>query len=341
MATFNNNMGLGGGGFSGGGGFNERTGALPMFSEGGGGMFTGSPAERDPNSAMLYDASPTPASSVNSVGGNQTQPMAQPPMPSYNAFTPQQSMYQGTNFGQSAQTQNLANALTTQSNQNLSQNVMPQISQGAQLAGQYGGSRQGVAQGIAAGNAQAGLDLAKSQLYSSAYGQDQNFYLGDKNATNSYNLGNKTADQNYFLGNKTADNSYALGNKTADQNYYLGNQGQMQNFYTQQRGQDQSGIALGANLYGQGNNGNLGIGAGQYQLGQTYMNAPLTAAQNYAGIVNPYSGLGGSSTTGGGSSSTSTTTNSGNPGTTSGGGLQGALGGALAGWQAGSNFGLG
>lgn len=203
------------------------------------------------------------------------------------------------NFGQNQYTEALANNLQKTSNQNLAQNVMPQISQGAQLAGQYGGSRQGVAQGIAAGNAQSGLDLARSQLYNNAYGQDQNFYLG--------------------------------------------NQGQMQNFYTQQRGQDQQGLALGANLYGQGNTGNLGIGAGQYALGQTYMNAPLAAAQNYAGIVNPYSNLNGSSTSGGGSSSNNTTTvtDSGSPGTTSGGGLQGALGGAMAGWQMGSNFGLG
>jgi hypothetical protein len=200
-------------------------------------------------------------------------------------------------FGQNPYTQNLANQLAKTSNQNLSQNVMPQISQGAQLAGQYGGTRQGIAQGIAAGNAQTGVDLATSQLYNTAYGQDQNFYLG--------------------------------------------NQGQMQNFYTQQRGQDQSGMALGAQLYGTGNTGNLGIGAGQYALGQTYMNAPLTAAQNYAGIVNPYANLNGSSTTGGGSSSTSTVTDSGNAGQKVGGGLQGTLGGALAGWQTGSNFGLG
>ena len=189
-----------------------------------------------------------------------------------------------TGFGQNQNTQNLANALTAQSNQNLAQNVMPQINQGAQLAGQYGGSRQGIAQGVAAGNAQSGLNASIAGLYSQAYGQDQNFY-------------------------------------------------------TQQRGQDQSGMQLGANLYGMGNTGNLGIGAGQYQLGQTYMNAPLNAASAYAGIVNPYANLNGSSTSSHGS--TSTTTNSGNAGTTSGGGLQGALGGAMAGWQMGSNFGLG
>lgn len=209
-------------------------------------------------------------------------------------------------FGQNQNTQNLANALTAQSNQNLAQNVMPQISQGAQMAGQYGGTRQGIAEGVAAGNAQAGLTTSIAGLYSQAYGQDQNFYTQNRNL---------------------------------DQNFYTQNRGQDQNFYTQQRGQDQSGIALGANLYNMGNTGNLGIGAGQYQLGETYQNAPLSSLQSYAGLVNPYASLGGSSSTG--SSSTSTTKTSGDPGTTSGGGWQGELGGALQGWQMGSNLSAG
>lgn len=188
------------------------------------------------------------------------------------------------NFGQNQYTQNLANKLTASSNQNLANVVMPQISQGAQIAGQYGGTRQGVAQGVAAANAQAGLDASIAGLYSQAYGQDQNFY-------------------------------------------------------TAQRGQDQAGVQLGANLYGMGNTGNLGIGAGQYALGQTYMNAPMNALGTYAGMISPYSNLGGGSVSSGGS--TSTTTTSGNPGTTTGGGWQGALGGALGGWQMGTNLGLG
>ena len=243
-----------------------------------------------------------PSPSTNTYGQPaQPAPTAAQPTqtPTSTSYTPQANLGMGamqhnqipyqqttTGFGQNQNTQNLANALTAQSNQNLAQNVMPQISQGAQLAGQYGGSRQGIAEGVAAGNAQSGLNASIAGLYSQAYGQDQNFY-------------------------------------------------------TQQRGQDQSGMQLGANLYNMGNTGNLGAGAGQYQLGQAYMNAPLTAAQNYAGIVNPYSGLGGSSTSGSSSNGTSTTTTSGNPGTTTGGGLQGALGGAMAGWQMGSNFGLG
>lgn len=109
-----------------------------------------------------------------------------------------QNMGMGSGFGQSAATQNLAGALTAQSNQNLAQNVMPGINQGAQQAGQYGGTRQGIAQGVAAGNAQTGLNTALAGLYSQAYGQDQNFYTqqrgqdqsGVQLGANLYNMGN-------------------------------------------------------------------------------------------------------------------------------------------------------
>jgi hypothetical protein len=192
-----------------------------------------------------------------------------------------------------------ANALTAQSNQNLMQNVMPQIRSGAQSAGQYGGSRQAIAEGVAAGNAQTGLNSALASLYGNAYGQDQNAALQNKSLDNSYNLG--------------------LGNLS------LTNQGQMQNFYTQQRGQDLQGVTAGANLYNSGNQGNLGIGQGQYTLGQTSMNAPANAISQYNSLISPYTGFGQSATN----------TNSG------GGGVQGFAGGAMAGAQIANNLGLG
>jgi hypothetical protein len=195
-------------------------------------------------------------------------------------------------FGQNPYVQQQAAALQTQSNQNLSQNVMPGIGQGAQAAGQYGSSRQGIAEGVAAGNAQAGVAGAQANLYANAYATDQNA---------------------------------ALSNKSLDNNFYLGNQGQMQNFYSQQRGQDQSGMALGANLYNMGNSGNLAAGAGQTSLGQQYQNAPLSALQQYGNTLSPFSGLGGGQTTT----------------ATSGGGAQGMAGGALAGAQIAQNFGFG
>lgn len=187
------------------------------------------------------------------------------------------------NFGQNQYTDNLANKLTTLSNRNLAQNVMPQISQGAQQAGQYGGTRQGIAQGVAAGNAQNGLDASIAGLYSQAYAQDQNFY-------------------------------------------------------TQQRGQDQSGVALGASLYGQGNTGNLGIGAGQYALGKTYQDAPINALNQYQSVISPYLGVNGGTN----SSSSSTTTNYGpNDPNNGSNGWQEAIGAGLGAYQAGRNLGLG
>jgi hypothetical protein len=173
-------------------------------------------------------------------------------------------------FGNNPYIKQQAQSIQDLSNQNLQQNVLPGIGQGAQAAGQYGGTRQGIAQGVAAGNAQTGVNAAVSNLYGNAYGQDQNFY-------------------------------------------------------TQQRGQDQSGAQLGANIYNMGVSGNLGIGQGQYNLGQTYQNAPLSALQQYSNVISPYSGL----------NSTQATTAS------QGGGALGVMGGALAGAQIGQNLGFG
>lgn len=121
-------------------------------------------------------------------------PQAQPTQ--WQPAQPNQGLISG--FGQNQYTQRLADQLTARSNQNLNQTVIPQINQGAQLAGQYGGTRQGVAQGVAAGNAQTGLDSAIAGLYVDAYGRDQNFYTqqrgqdqsGMQLGANIYNMGN-------------------------------------------------------------------------------------------------------------------------------------------------------
>lgn len=216
-----------------------------------------------------------------------------------NAYMPQSSGQNSSSWGQSPWVNQTANALTAQSNQNLMQNVMPGIRSGAQSAGQYGGSRQAIAEGVAAGNAQTGLNSALASLYGNAYGQDQSAALQNKSLDNSYNLG--------------------LGNLS------LTNQGQMQNFYTQQRGQDLQGVTAGANLYNSGNQGNLGIGQGQYNLGKTSMNAPADAISQYNSLISPYTGFGQSNTT--------TSSN--------GGGAQGFAGGAMVGAQIQNNLGFG
>ena len=47
-------------------------------------------------------------------------------------------------FGSNPYIQGQAKSIQDLSNQNLQQNVMPAIGQGAQMAGQYGGTRQGM-----------------------------------------------------------------------------------------------------------------------------------------------------------------------------------------------------
>jgi hypothetical protein len=111
-----------------------------------------------------------------------------------------------------------------------------------------------------------------------------------------------------------------------DQNQITNRTGQNQAFYTNQRGQDLNQYALGANMFTQGLQGNLGLGSAMYGLGQQYMNAPLGALQQYSNTISPYSGL---------NSTQATTSNSG------AGGITGALGGAMGGLQMYKNLGFG
>lgn len=167
--------------------------------------------------------------------------------------------------------------------------------------GGLGGTRQGVAQGVAIGRAMDSLQGNLGNLYGGAFEGQQNRGLNQYNTdTNAY-LGNQGQMLNYGIGLGGLANQ-RLG---LNQNYDLGrgsqaltNQGQQMNFYTQQRGQDQSGAALGANLY---------------QMGQQGAWGPLNSA---AGTYQPFTGFG---TTTGGSQQ--------------GGGATGAIGGAL-GWGA-------
>jgi len=171
-----------------------------------------------------------------------------------------------------------ANALTAASNNNLATNVLPGINSGAQAAGQYGGTRQGIAQGVAAGQAQTGLNSALAGLYSTNYQNDRQNDLSQQQISNSYNLG---------LG--------GLQNQATGLN---------QNFYTNQRGQDLSQYQLGSNLYNAGVQGNVGLGQGIYNTGQTAQQAPLNSLQQYSGIVSPYAGYGQTQTSTGSSSPT-------------------------------------
>lgn len=90
---------------------------------------------------------------------------------------------------------------------------------------------------------------------------------------------------------------------------------------TQNRSLDQSGLQLGANLYNQGNAGYLGQGQGIYNVGNTQQQAPWYATQQALQGMSPFSGLGGTTTSQQGM----------NP-------IANGLGGAIGGWQLGSNL---
>ena len=235
-----------------------------------------------------------------------------------------------------AQAQNIQTRL----NRNLNENILPGIGQSAVGAGQYGSSRQGIAQGKAIADSLDNYGGQMANLYGAAYSDAQNRMLSAANNLSGYgaqvnmanaaqinntNLQNQSQLNNYNLQNQSMLNSFNLNNQAQS----LTNQGQMQNFYTQNRQLDQSGMQLGANLYGVGNTGNLAADSGDTALGASYQNAPLTALQNYSNTISPYTGLGG----------TQSTTQSGTQST--GGGAIGTVGGALAGSQIYKNLGFG
>lgn len=155
--------------------------------------------------------------------------------------------------------------------------------------GGLGGSRQGVAEGVATGRA---MDSMQGQL-ANLYGQDwtnaQGRGLQQYNTDTSAYLGNQGQWMDFGLG---------LGNQA------LTNQGQQLSFYNQGRQLDQSGLALGADLYTRGVNG------------------PWAPIQNSNNVLGNYTGFGSSSTSG-----------------QQGGGWQGGVGGALAGATLANNAG--
>src|SRR5574340_258074 len=217
--------------------------------------------------------------------------------------------------------QQMAQGLAAQSNQNLMQNVMPQLTSGAIMAGGYGGSRDAITRGIAAGNAQAGLDASIANLYGQDYAQRQQ--LETQLASQNGGLASNQAITNaqiqaardlaaqgnaiqwglgtgqLGLGYTQAGNTYNLGQQNLGLGYAgLANQAGiagMQNA-TAQRGQDitregnlgQIGLGYAGlgNQYDIASMGNATTQRGQdYNLYSNLANTGLgyqTAANNYA-----------------------------------------------------------
>lgn len=266
-----------------------------------------------------------------------------------------------------------AEAIRGEANQNLQRNILPSIGSQAIATGGFGGSRQGVVEANALNDVNRASTNAISGLYAQDYqnsmnrqlqqyatdmnayltgrGQDQSYALGqgnlNLNAQNSqfnnmlglgnlglnyqntmqnFGLANRNSDQNFALGlgnlglgKQNSDNSFMLGLG----NLGLGAQNANNSFYTAQRGQDLQAAGLGANLYNQGNQGYLGQGQGLYGLGSQQQAAPWNTVNNANAGLGQWSGYG-----------TTTSANT-------GGGAQGAFGGALAGGQLGNLWGGG
>lgn len=181
---------------------------------------------------------------------------------------------------------------------------------------QLGQGQLGVAQQNASTNAQQAanaLELGRGQNANQLLGIQNQFTLGQ----GQLDLGNLQANQGYDIGLR----NNALGYTQANNSLQLG-QGQLANqaqanqqgFYTQQRGQDLQAAQQQAAMFQQAQQMQLMQALGLYGIGQTEQNAPLNAIGQFSGLLQPYSGL---------NSSTSQTS----PQT--GGGWQGAVGGAL------------
>lgn len=280
----------------GGAGGNTAQGNIYGFAQSGG---TGNTASNAPangpatyggpqGSANSTQSSPSSSSNSYMQGPAQNLGMGMPQSPQTQMPTPQAPQIQmphaptpqGYSGGSDANPYiaSQAKALQDSANQNLQQNVLPGIGQGAQAAGMYGSSRQGTAEGQAMANSQTGIAAAQANLYGQSYQADQ------ANKTSMANTATGAGASMYGAQMGLAGSMY--GNQT--QSSIAGMQNQ-----TQQRGQDQSyGLGQGNLGLGYQNSnqqfqlgmGNLGVANKQadntFALGQGQLNNQHTANQN-------------------------------------------------------------
>lgn len=230
-------------------------------------------------------------------------------------------------------------AITGQVTNNLQRNILPRVGRAAMAAGGYGGSRQGIAEGLGVGESSRAIADATANMQGTAYAQDQQIasqqemqrqqlaaqerMAAQSDATQRYGMGNQ-----YALGQQQNTNTrdlgfghLGLGYTQAGNQYALGlgglenqREGNAQNFYTQQRGMDLSQQRQGFDQYMAALNAQMGLGRQESGIGEQQDAAAWSPVNQYAGVLNQFSGLGGSTATQ-------------QPGT--GGGWAGAAGGAL------------
>ena len=160
----------------------------------------------------------------------------------------------------------MAQAITSQMNDNFSRNVMPQVRSGAMAAGGFGGSRQGVVEANATNDMNRSLSQNLANLYGTDYNQQQNRNLSEFQGNQSYDLGLRNND---------------LGFGQLDFNI---NQGNFNNNLT--------GAKFGLDVYNTlQNNNNLGLTAGT-----SMQNKPLEYQTYFNNSANAAGGMGGQTT---------------------------------------------
>jgi hypothetical protein len=182
----------------------------------------------------------------------------------------------GGAYQQSPYLDQQAKNITTQFNQNLSENMLPGVRDKFIGAGGLGGSRQGIAEGLAIGRSNQGLASALTNMYGTDYENSQNRSLQGQIASmnaatsaNSANMANTTA-------NRSLDLNDALQRLNSERSFYSGN-----------RQMDLTQQGLGQGLLNNANQGYMGQGAGLADLGGQGNADQWRQIQNYMALLNP------------------------------------------------------
>jgi hypothetical protein len=329
-----------GGAELGGGNFSQlNNGPAPYMDVGfgapagrwGGGAPSGNPYTGAPENQPRMASQQGPQNAGNSMqgmspmGGNPyaqgSQPQTAMPAQNLGMGSPQQQPMQSASapvpsasgqgdFGKNPWLQQQGAAMQAASNQNLQQNILPGIGQGAQASGMYGSSRQGVAEGQAMANAQTGLNSSLSNMYGQSYGQDQQYSLGQQNIASQAGIANAQMANQFALGqmnNNTAmrgqDQSFnlgkgnlALGQQQANNSYDLGLRsndlgfGQLDANINQQNFSNQlAGANFGLGIYDRMN----GYNAQGTNNGTQMQNTPINQFNGFNNNVTALAGSGG------------------------------------------------
>lgn len=225
----------------------------------------------------------------------------------------------------------LAQTIMTNITRNTQEQVLPGLRSESMGAGQYGSSRQGVAEGLALSRMNQDLSTGLAPVYAQAFENAQNRKQGTASELNiqAERVATGNADRNLDAQKFNATQALMAAQANADRalnagqfNANLTLQGNNQNLAANQA--NKGNLLTASDLYGQAQNfEDLGFNQFQQILGMPSAYNRANLAQ-YAGIVTPGAGIGGTTT--------STAQQGRNP-------IAGAAGGAMMGASIGGGTG--